>query len=112
MTIGSGCGHRRRRKRMPARRGAVHEHIHRKRLRHFAARLVNPHCYSHIRTWSDPAHFDWTVAHIELLGSREKFPEGPGGRYYDVLNRVHVPGGTEFKVLVHAPPGLAQDSNQ
>jgi hypothetical protein len=57
----------------------------------------NPHSYTRRRDWRDDGDFVFVVEFIRSgVCDREKFPPGPDGRYYDVLNRVH--GGVVFKV--------------
>jgi len=48
---------------------------------------TNPHCYSVRRTWTRDEDFVWTVELIRRVGERERFPDGPGGRFYDILRR-------------------------
>jgi hypothetical protein len=56
----------------------------------------NPHCYTLRRSWACDEDFVFCVEVIRSIGEREKFPPGPGGRYYDVLHRCG-PGGDTRK---------------
>jgi hypothetical protein len=49
----------------------------------------NPHSYCRRRDWTNDEDFQWFVTMLREGGisEREKFPPGPGGRYYDVLRR-------------------------
>ena len=49
---------------------------------------ANPHSYARRRDFADDADFVFIIEFIRSSGvaDREKYPEGPGGRYYDCLN--------------------------
>jgi len=46
-----------------------------------------PHSYCRRRDFEHDADFVWLVETIRRIGDRERYPPGPRGRLYDVLNR-------------------------
>jgi hypothetical protein len=48
----------------------------------------NPHAYARRRDFKQDDDFRWLITMIREggIGTRERFPDRPGGRWYDVLN--------------------------
>jgi hypothetical protein len=57
----------------------------------------NPHSYTRRRDWKHDDDFVFVVQFIRSgVCDREKYPPGPDGRWYDILNRVY--NGIAYKV--------------
>ncbi|HYN06565.1 MAG TPA: hypothetical protein VES67_04165 [Vicinamibacterales bacterium] len=72
---------------------------------HFARTMPdNPHSYTLRRQWLWPGgddDFCWVVATMRIIADREKFPPGPGGRFYEILHRA----GPTGDILKYWPMG-------
>jgi hypothetical protein len=77
----------------------------------------NPHSYCRRRDWLRDEDFVWFVTMLREggIGDREKFPDAPGGRWYDVLNRdgrkfwvmgwpINYSNGTWCTVIINKKP--------